>query len=79
MKLASECPPVYRYKCHTIEPLSERVLDPRGWLYWIVCPDNGGECWRALSLKDAREGIDEALQLEALEAEGRAVLAAEGA
>ena len=47
----------YRYRGHTIEPLSGRVCGPEGWLYWLVCPDNGEASWYASSLAEARDSI----------------------
>jgi hypothetical protein len=48
----------YRYKRHSIEPLPSRVCGTDGWLYWLVCPDNGAGSWYARSLADARESIN---------------------
>ncbi|MFN4864792.1 MAG: hypothetical protein ACK5GZ_00490 [Cyanobium sp.] len=63
--------------------MHSRVSGPEGWLSWLVCPDYNPEgSWYARSLGDARESINaavqksiEAAELEAVEAEGRTLLA----
>lgn len=71
-----DTPRTYRHRGHTIEQLHSRVCGPDGWMYWLICPDNGEAGWYARSLTDARDSIAVA-ELEALEAEGLAVLAGE--
>lgn len=48
----------YRYKRHSIERLSNRVIGPDGAFHWLVVPYRWGEAWYARSLTDAREAIN---------------------